>query len=157
MTTTLIALALLLGQPLGGPGPLHCPGPCKEEIRLVRVADTGEQGDLHKQLMGKYLSMNAKHEGIFHENITPTVEKYFPVGQPIAETKKIIAEQHLGELKPYMGKPMADEGSPFATTFHVTDKNFTEVAVVLHIGFSGHDESDFKVKTVHAFLRGTGM
>ena len=151
MIFAFVATALLLG-------PSHaetCAGG-NRSAAIVRVAE-GLQADLKAKLMGKFDAMNAKREGIFHEDVTPTVAPYFPAGQPIADTRKIIAEQHLGEFVPFKGKMMADENAPFPTKFHLMGAQYSQVEVIFDFDFDGTNETNFKVKSVHAYLRGTSM
>ena len=119
-------------------------------------ADPSSMPDLHKMLMGKFDAMNSKSDGIFREDITPAVAAYFPVGQPMAETKKIIAAQKLGTLKPFKGTNDPGMGSMFVTKFDLTSHLFSHVYVVLDFDFDGA-EPDMKLKQMKAFLRASNM
>lgn len=119
-------------------------------------ADPAPMPDLHKMLMGKFDAMNSRSDGIFHEDITPSVAAYFPVGQPMAETKKIIADQKLGTLKPFKGTNDPGMGSMFVTKFDLTSHLFSHVYVVLDFDFDGA-EPDMKLKQMKAFLRASNM
>lgn len=119
-------------------------------------ADPAPMPDLHKMLMGKFDAMNSRSDGIFREDITPSVAAYFPVGQPMAETKKIIADQKLGTLKPFKGTNDPGMGSMFVTKFDLTSHLFSHVYVVLDFDFDGA-EPDMKLKQMKAFLRASNM
>lgn len=112
--------------------------------------------DLHKMLMEKLDAMNASSEGIFHHDITPSLSNYFPVGQPMAETKKIIAAQKLGTLKPFRGTNDPGMGTMYVTKFDLTGHIFSKVYVVLDFDFDGA-EPDMKLKQMKAFLRASNM
>ena len=146
-------LAAALAALLAGPASADEPG----------VRDTAEDQaaqnaipDLHKMLMGKLDDMNASSEGIFHHDITPSLSRYFPVGQPMAETKKIIAAQKLGTLKPFKGTNDPGMGTMFVTRFDLTGHVFSNVYVVLDFDFDGV-EPDMKLKQMKAFLRASNM
>ena len=112
--------------------------------------------DLHKMLMEKLDSMNASSEGIFHHDITPSLAAYFPVGQPMAETKKIIAAQNLGVLKPFKGTNDPGMGTMFVSKFDLVGHVFSHVYVVLDFDFDGK-EPEMKLKAMKAFLRASNM
>ena len=112
--------------------------------------------DLHKMLMEKLDAMNASSKGIFRHDITPSLADYFPVGQPMAETKKIIAAQKLGQLKPFKGTNDPGMGTMFVTKFDLTSQLFSNVYVVLDFDFDGA-EHDMKLKQMKAFLRASNM
>lgn len=127
------------------------------------VRDTAERAasehaipDLHAMLMDKLDDMNARKEGIFHHDITPSLQSYFPVGQPMAETKKIIAMQKLGTLKPFKGTNDAGMGKMFVTKFDLTGHVFSNVYVVLDFDFDGA-EPQSKLTHMQAFLRASNM
>ena len=112
--------------------------------------------DLHKMLMGKFDAMNSKSDGIFHEDVTPEIAAYFPVGQPMAETKKIIAEQKLGTLKPFKGTNDPGMGTMYVTRFDLMSHLFSHVYVVLDFDFDGA-APDMRLKQMKAFLRASNM
>ena len=92
------AVAVLASTP---PGRADEPGP---RTGVEDAASAHAIPDLHRMLMDKLDAMNAKDEGIFRDDITPSLAPYFPVGQPMAETKRIIAAQNrvmaaLGEKR----------------------------------------------------------
>ena len=119
-------------------------------------ADPARLPNLHKMLMGKFDAMNTKSEGIFREDVTPSLAAYFPVGQPIAETRKIIADQKLGTLKPFKGINDPGMGTMFVSKFDLTSAMFSHVYVVLDFDFEG-SEPDMKLKMMKAYLRASNM
>lgn len=120
------------------------------------VPAANEIPDLHKMLMGKFDAMNGKSEGIFRQDITPSLAAYFPVGQPMAQTQKIIAEQKLGVLKPFKGTNDPGMGTMFVTRFDLTSLLFSHVYVVLDFDFDGA-APDMKLKLMKAYLRASNM
>ena len=120
------------------------------------VATASAIPDLHKMLMGKFDSMNTKGEGIFHEDITSSLAAYFPVGQPKAETEKIIAAQKLGVLKPFKGANDPGMGTMFVSRFDLTSHLFSHVYVVLDFDFDGA-RSNMTLKQMKAYLRASNM
>ncbi len=112
--------------------------------------------DLHKMLMEKVDAMNASSEGIFRHDITPFMEAYFPVGQPMAETKTIIAAQNLGKLKPFKGTNDPGMGTMFVSKFDLVGHIFSHVYVVLDFDFDGA-EPDMRLKAMKAYLRASNM
>lgn len=152
MTLLLIALAAVLL----GPQP-HCAPSRAEPRALIHAADNDAHQSLKALCASLFEKMNDKNEGIFHEDISAAVAPYFPAGQPIAETRKVIAEQKLGELRAFKGKMMASETAPFATSFRLMGAQYSQVEVVLHFDFKGDSDSNYTVKSVHAYFRGTSM
>ena len=120
------------------------------------LATQNAMPDLHKMLMGKFDAMNSKSDGIFREDITPSVAAYFPIGQPMSETRKIVAAQKLGTLKPFKGTNDPGMGTMFVTKFDLTSHLFSHVYVVLDFDFDGA-EPDMKLKQMKAFLRASNM
>lgn len=116
----------------------------------------GAQPDLRDVLMRKFDAMNAKHEGIFHEDVTSTVQPYFPLGQSIADTRKVIADQKLGALKPFKGTNDPGMGTMYVTRFALTNGMFAQTYVVLDFDFAGA-APDMTLKAVKAFLRASNM
>ena len=119
-------------------------------------AEKAAMPDLHKMLMGKFDAMNSRSDGIFHEDVTPMVAPYFPVGQPMAETRKIIATQKLGTLMPFKGTNDPGMGTMFVTKFDLTSHLFSHVYVVLDFDFDSA-EPDMRLKAMKAFLRASNM
>ena len=122
----------------------------------TRAEPPSAMPDLHKMLMEKFDAMNRTDQGIFHEDITPSVSDYFPVGQPMSETKRIIAEQHLGALKPFKGTNDPGMGTMFVTRFDLMSHVFSNVYVVLDFDYDGSGP-DMKLTHMKAFLRAANM
>lgn len=112
--------------------------------------------DLHSMLMKKFDAMNTMQAGIFHEDITPALAPFFPVGQPIEETRRIVADQRLGKLTPFKGTNDAGMGTMLVTKFDLTSHVFSHVYVVLDFDFEGA-EPDMKLQQMKAFLRASNM
>ncbi len=112
--------------------------------------------DLHKMLMDEFDTMNASHEGIFRHDITPSLVTYFPVGQSMAETKKILAAQNLGTLAPFKGTNDPGMGTMYVSKFDLVGHVFSHVYVVLDFDFDGA-EPDMKLKAMKAYLRASNM
>lgn len=144
------ALAVVL---LGAPALADDPG-----VRGTAEDEAAKNAvpDLHQMLMGKLDAMNDAKQGIFHHDITPSLAAYFPVGQPMAETRKIIAAQKLGTLKPFKGTNDPGMGTMFVTKFDLTGHIFSHVYVVLDFDFDGA-EPDMRLKQMKAYLRASNM
>ncbi len=147
MTVIVAAVAALLAQP--SLAAANQPAP-------PEATDQAELPDLRQMLMDKFDSMNSRSDGIFHEDVTPAVAAYFPVGQPMAATRKIIAAQKLGALKPFKGTNDPGMGTMFVTRFDLTSQIFSHVYVVLDFDFDGA-EPDMRLKAMKAYLRASNM
>ena len=65
------------------------------------------------------------------------VAKYFPQGQPLAETETVIQQQDLGHLQPFKGSQKSADGAMYVTRFSLMNGAFSEVYVVLNFEFTG--------------------
>ncbi len=122
----------------------------------VHAGDLASMPNLHTMLMEKFDAMNTMNQGIFREDVTPLVSTYFPVGQPMAETRRILSDQKLGALKPFKGTNDPGMGTMFVTKFDLTSHLFSHVYVVLDFDFGGAGP-DMKLKAMKAYLRASNM
>jgi len=105
--------------------------------------------------MDSFEAMNAAGKGIFHDDVSGVVASYFPLGQPFAETQKVVAAQHIGPLKPFTGKQVS--GTMYVTKLNLMAETFGDVDVVLDFEFSGRTESDMILTKVKAYVRAMNM
>ena len=120
------------------------------------AGDQASMPDLHTMLMDKFDAMNTMNQGIFREDVTPLVSSYFPVGQPMVQTKKILSEQKLGTLTPFKGTNDPGMGTMFVTKFDLTSHLFSHVYVVLDFDFEGA-APEMKIKAMKAYVRASNM
>lgn len=113
--------------------------------------------DLRRMLMGEFDAMNAASQGIFHEDVTASLAPYFPVGQPLAETRKIIAEQHLGALHNYMGVNDSGMGTMFVTRFDLVSGMSAHISVVVDFDYDQAGGEQARLTHMKAFLRAANM
>lgn len=111
---------------------------------------------LKTMLMDKVDAMNARSEGIFHHDVTPDVAPYFPIGQSMSETKRIVAEQKLGELKPFKGTNDPGMGTMFVAKSDLVSHVFSHVYVVLDFDYAGV-APDMKLIAMKAYMRAGNM
>ncbi len=153
MLAALLALALLSAT---GPAPVMPAD--KAPVALVEEAIPTESlhDALIAPLMDRFHFMNDTKQGIFQDDVTSIIAPYFPPGQPFAETKKILEEEHLGPLQKFKG---LDEpgGKMFVSKFSLMYGMFSEVYVVLHFDFVGQSEEDMVVRKTDGFLRSGAM
>jgi hypothetical protein len=129
----------------------------RADAALVRAADTMPVGSLRAQVMTKFHSMNDAGNGIFSDDISAAVAKYFPHGQPLKETERVIQQQDLGHLQPFKGSGNPGDGAMYVTRFSLMSGTFSEVYVVLNFEFAGKTRDDMVVKKAMAFIRGSNM
>lgn len=113
--------------------------------------------DVHQMLMRKFEAMNGANEGIFHDDITALLAPYFPVGQLQAETRKVVAEQKLGSLRPFMGTNDPDMGEMFVSQFDLVGRLSERVYVVVDFDFDKGSDGRSRLKQMKAYLRASGM
>jgi hypothetical protein len=144
------ALLLLLSGPVIHPR-------TNGNAALVHAADTMPAGSLRAEMMAKFHSMNDAGNGIFSDDISAAVAKYFPPGQSLMETEKVIQQQDLGHLQPFKGSGHPADGAMYVTRFSLMSGTFSEVYIVLNFEFSGTTRDDMVVKKARAFIRGSNM
>lgn len=121
------------------------------------AASPAEKKDLHKMLMDKLDSMNAENRGIFHDDVTGMVAPYFPMGQTMADTKRVLAEQHLGKLHRFMGQNDPGMGTMFVAKSALMSHAYPDVSVVVNFDYEGAREGDMRLTHMRAFLRAENM
>lgn len=117
----------------------------------------GPANDVHQMLMRKFEAMNDTDQGIFHDDVTALLAPVFPVGQLQAETRKIVAEQKLGELRPFMGTNDTGMGDMFVTRFDLVGRLSEHVYVVVDFDFDKASDGKSRLKQMKAFFRAPAM
>ena len=123
--------------------------------RAAMSAD--DQATLHKQLMDKVEAMDRSSQGIFNDDVTPLVARYFPAGQSYADTAAILRDQELGELKPYVGKTGPGDGTMYVSRFDLMSHVFAHVFVVLHFAYRRAPDGSLGLDHMRAYLRSQTM
>ena len=118
---------------------------------------TASARDVHQMLMRKFEAMNGAHDGIFHDDITSLLAPYFPVGQLQSDTRKVVAEQKLGSLRPFMGTNDPGMGQMFVSQFDLVGRLSEHVYVVVDFDFDNGSDGKSRLKQMKAYLRASGM
>jgi hypothetical protein len=150
MISALLALSLLHADARSHPVTTAVP--------MIDIADSMTiRGDIADVMMKKFHTMAAADKGIFHDDVTAAVAPYFPVGQPIAETRRIAQEQKLGPLKPFKGSMNPGADMMFVTKLDLMSEMFSNVYVVFDFDFAGTNDADMVLKGMRAYLKAGNM
>lgn len=111
---------------------------------------------LKTMLMDKVDAMNVRSAGIFREEVTPDVAPYFPLGQSMADTERVMAEQKLGKMKPFKGTNDLGMGTMFVAKSDLVSHVFAHVYVVFDFDYAG-TAPDMKLIAMKAYMRSGTM
>ena len=143
----LLAFALTVASP-----PLHpAAGP------IVRVVEPSIAEALHARLMGTVRAMGVAGDAISHDDVTPFVAPLFPKGQTFAQTRQVLRDHNLGQLKMFKGTQMMSNGKTYVARFDLMKGMASEVFVVIDFDFTGTNEQDMVLSDTKAFLEATSM
>lgn len=116
-----------------------------------------DRKSLQDRLMRKVEAMGRSSQGIFDEDVSALVSSYFPSGQPMEETAAIVRGQGLGELRPYLGRTRAGDGTMYVARFEVTGQAMSHVFVVLYFAYRRAPEGSLTLDHVRVYLRSQAM
>lgn len=137
------AILFLLAQPVAVEARRHGPA-------LLQVAE--QETDLKGQLRRAFEDLNARKQGLFHEDVTATVAPFFPLGQPFDATQRTVREQGLGSLEKFKGVPH-DGTAMYLLRLRIASAADDNVYVVIDFDF----DHDMRLKQVKAFMRAANM
>ena len=124
----------------------------------ILVADAMTiRGDVADAMMKKFHTMASADKGIFHDDVTAAAAPYFPVGQKLADTRRIAREQNLGPLKRFKGTMNPGADMMYVTKLDLMSEMFSNVYVVFDFDFTGKTEADMVLKGMHAYLKAGNM
>ena len=124
---------------------------------IVPVVETAVANALHERLMGTVHAMGMAGDAISHDDVTSFVASLFPKGQTFAQTKQVLRDHNLGELRMFKGMQMMPNGKMYVTRFDLMKGMSSEVYVVIDFDFVGTNEQDMVLSDTKAFLDATSM